>query len=108
MIRTSLIVHAHKLGRFSSRKIAWLAFLAAVVSPVQALADDQMEHEWIDVADAIGNLDQSYGYNGLRSGSGSAYVAGSGFRDRRDSAPRRSRNQPSASDLLDQLQHDRR
>jgi hypothetical protein len=34
-----------------------------------------------DVAEAIGSLDQSYAYDGLKNGEGSAEISGSGFID---------------------------
>lgn len=42
---------------------------------------DSINAESEDLAEAIGSLDQSFAYDGLRSGSGSARVGGSGFVD---------------------------
>ena len=45
---------------------------------------NSMNSEMSDVAQAIGNLDQSYAFSGIATGNGSAVVAGSAFFDERD------------------------
>lgn len=51
-----------------------------------------------DAAEALGQLDQSYAYHGLRSGHGSAVVGGSSFGDAPDRAAGDTRlNSRSAS-----------
>jgi hypothetical protein len=42
---------------------------------------DAVTAEMEDVAEAIGSLDQSYAFDGLKNGEGSAEISGSGFID---------------------------
>lgn len=46
---------------------------------------DAVTAEMEDVAEAIGSLDQSYAYDGLRNAEGTAEISGSGFIDAVDS-----------------------
>ncbi len=46
---------------------------------------DAQTAEIADLAEAVGAVDQSYSYRGLRAGHGGASVAGSSFRDTPDS-----------------------
>ncbi|MBA6350284.1 MULTISPECIES: hypothetical protein [unclassified Colwellia] len=42
---------------------------------------DSVTAEMEDVAEAIGSLDQSYAYDGMKNGEGTAEISGSGFID---------------------------
>jgi len=59
--------------------------MVAGVTVGMATMRDSMLAEMDDVAESIGSLNQSFSYAGVRSGHGTAVVAGSGFRDSVDS-----------------------
>lgn len=80
-----------------------IGLAAGIMISSQALATEHVNAEAEDINEAIGSLDQSYGYNGLRSGHGSAYVAGSGYRDRREHYSNKPSQGRSENDLLHRL-----
>ncbi len=64
--------------------VAWASLLLMLFVTPSFAADEAIKAEAQDVANAIGKLDQSYLYRGLRSGHHSARVEGSSFGDRKD------------------------
>ncbi|MEX1670758.1 hypothetical protein AB4876_17705 [Zhongshania guokunii] len=55
--------------------------MVAGVTVGMATMRDSMLAEMEDVSESIGSLNQSFSYAGVRSGHGTAAIAGSGFRD---------------------------
>lgn len=73
-------------GVVSAEIVAFTALLATGAGVGWTSMRDAQIAEAEDVAEAIGSMDQGYYYSGLRSGHGSAAVAGSRYRDAVDIA----------------------
>lgn len=69
-------------GFLISTEITLLSsMLVAGVTVGMATLRDSTLAEMNDVSEAIGSLDQSFSFSGVRNRHGTAYAAGSGFRD---------------------------